>query len=232
MDEGDRVFSGNESAALVVIEFPSFRDFIDAYSPIISEEGIFIRNADVSESNAFSVGDRVDFEVRLKDDFRLIQGAGEVVWLGESDAAGGAGGTAIRFHDVDEPSQRLISRLVGNYVRDGGKLFQIDEGKPVPDLGAKLEPLESSLRGTSPSSWRISCRRRATPSRTPLRFAGEPIDRRVGATGWIGRRGGRSAEHEQFAQHVHGIGDVRDPVVIRICCVLTGYRRRSRHEEP
>ncbi len=125
MDEGNEVFPPAGSAALVVIEFPSFRDFIDAYSPIISEEGIFIRNADVSESNAFSVGDHVDFEVRLKDDFRLIQGAGEVVWLGNSEAAGGASGTAIRFHDVDEPSRRLISRLVGNYVNDGGKLFEV-----------------------------------------------------------------------------------------------------------
>lgn len=125
MDEGKQVFPRGDSAALLVIEFPSFRDFIDAYSPIISEEGIFIRNQDVSESNAFSVGDRVAFEVRLKDDFRLIQGAGEVVWLGPSDAASGAMGTAIRFHDVDEPSRRLISRLVGNYVRDGGKLFEV-----------------------------------------------------------------------------------------------------------
>lgn len=136
MDDGNQVFRQGESAALLVIEFPSFRDFIDAYSPIISEQGIFIRNADVSESNAFSVGDRVDFEVRLKDDFRLIQGAGEVVWLGPSDAAGGAPGTAIRFRDLDEPSKRLISRLVGNYERDGGKLFEIGpeavEEDPVP----------------------------------------------------------------------------------------------------
>lgn len=127
MDDGNQVFSTGESAALLVLEFPSFRDFIDAYSPIISEEGIFIRNEDVSESNAFAVGDRVDFEVRLKDDFRLIQGSGEVVWLGPSQAAGGATGTAIRFHDVDEPSQRLIARLVGNYSRDGGALFELGE---------------------------------------------------------------------------------------------------------
>ena len=64
MDEGNQVFPQGGSAALLVIEFPSFRDFIDAYSPIISEQGIFIRNADVSESNAFAVGDRVNFEVR------------------------------------------------------------------------------------------------------------------------------------------------------------------------
>ena len=149
MDEGNQVFPQSDSAALLVIEFPSFRDFIDAYSPIISEAGIFIRNADVSESNAFSVGDRVDFEVRLKDDFRLIQGSGDVVWLGPSEAAEGAAGTAIRFHDVDEPSQRLISRLVGNYVRDGGKLFEIGgptvaQGEAEPDFVHEHEQRQPS----------------------------------------------------------------------------------------
>ncbi|MCP4205121.1 MAG: hypothetical protein GY769_24695 [bacterium] len=152
MDEGNQVFPPGSSAALLVIEFPSFRDFIDAYSPMISEEGIFIRNADVSESNAFSVGDRVDFEVRLKDDFRLIQGSGEVAWLGSAEAADGAAGTAIRFHDVDAPSQRLISRLVGNYVRDGGKLFEVGgpaadlEAMPAPDAGGDAEALESAAQ--------------------------------------------------------------------------------------
>ena len=144
MDEGNQVFPQGGSTALLVIEFPSFRDFIDAYSPIISEEGIFVRNADVSESNAFSVGDRVDFEVRLKDDFRLIQGAGEVIWLGSSDAADGAQGTAIRFHDVDEPSQRLIARLVGNYVGGGGKLFDVGgstaEAAPALEIELASEP--------------------------------------------------------------------------------------------
>ena len=141
MDEGNQVFPQGGSAALLVIEFPSFRDFIDAYSPIISEEGIFIRNADVSESNAFSVGDRVDFEVRLKDDFRLIHGAGEVIWLGSAEAADGAAGTAIRFHDVDEPSQRLIARLVGNYVGGGGKLFDVggSTAEAAPALGIEPE---------------------------------------------------------------------------------------------
>lgn len=136
-DTVDQVFQPDESAALVVLEFPSFRDFIGAYSPIISEEGIFIRDEDVSKSNAFSVGDQIDFEVRLKDDFRLIQGKGQVIRLGAEEAAGGATGAAVRFQEIDEPSQRLVSRLVDNYVRDGGTLFDIGGSAPV---GGVSEP--------------------------------------------------------------------------------------------
>ncbi|MFQ5525810.1 MAG: PilZ domain-containing protein [Thermoanaerobaculia bacterium] len=135
MDEGEQVFSQDQSAALVVLEFPSFRDFIDVYSPIISEQGIFIRDADVAQSNAFTVGDNIDFEVRLKDDFRLIQGSGVVVRLGFEQAAEGASGAAVRFREIDEPSQRLIARLVDNYVRDGGSLFEVGE----PEVGGSAE---------------------------------------------------------------------------------------------
>lgn len=126
MDEGNQVFPSDRSAARVVLEFPSFRDFIEAYSPVISQRGMFIRNSDVSQSQAFTVGDRIDFEVRLKDDFRLMKGSGEVVWLGRSSSAGEESGTAVRFDDLDEPSQRLVARLLENYTRDGGKPFDLE----------------------------------------------------------------------------------------------------------
>ncbi len=142
MDDRDQAFPQDQAAALVVLEFPSFRDFIDAYSPIIAEDGIFIRDEDVAKSNAFTVGDHIDFEVRLKDDFRLIQGKGEVIRLGTDEAAGGASGAAVRFREIDEPSQRLISRLVDNYVRDGGKLFAV--GAPVAAAAAEAAAVGES----------------------------------------------------------------------------------------
>ncbi len=125
MDEGDRVFSTGGGTASIVLEFPSFRDFVQSYSGSISERGMFVKNADVARSQAFAVGDRVDFEVRLKDDFRLMQGKGKVVWLGAGDTTGDDAGTALEFLELDDPSRRLITRLIENHTKEGGQVFSL-----------------------------------------------------------------------------------------------------------
>lgn len=76
------------------------------------------------EAGAPAVGETVDFEVRLSDDFRLVNGRGEIAWR----RGGADGGLGVRFLDLDEPSKRLVARLVSNFVKDGGEPFDVEAG--------------------------------------------------------------------------------------------------------
>lgn len=112
----------------VVLEFGSFREFIDEYSPYISSAGMYLLDS------TRQPGDEIAFEVRLSDDFRLIHGAGVVEWNGPFGAEGRSSGAALRFTDLDEPSRRLIARLVDNHRSSGGSPFDIDE-RPAEGAG-------------------------------------------------------------------------------------------------
>jgi len=141
--DDNEIFPSNSSAraagggGVVVLEFTSFRDFIDRYSARISDEGLFI----VSERPP-SVGESVTFEVRLSDDFRLMKGRGTVVWRVLPGTPAHESGMAIRFEEIDEPSRRLITRLVNNYRGEGGTVFDLTT---PPE--AATEPVEET--GTS-----------------------------------------------------------------------------------
>ncbi len=108
---------------MLKLRFESFRAFIEEYSSRISEEGMFLATDAVQE-----VGTSVEFEISLSDDFRLLHGVGEVVWK-VSPKAGSKhpAGMAVRFKDTDEPSRRLIARLVDNHRKAGGSPFVLGE---------------------------------------------------------------------------------------------------------
>ncbi|MDH3255298.1 MAG: hypothetical protein OEM62_09930 [Acidobacteriota bacterium] len=139
-DRRDQIFPGASGSRLpkIVLEFESFRDFIQAFSPVVSEEGMFVA-ADVLINIPLSLGEEVDFEVRLTDDFRLVHGRGDVFWTRAAAGPDGPAGTAIRFLDLDEPSRRLVSRLIANFAKDGGKPFALSQGKPASSSAA-VEP--------------------------------------------------------------------------------------------
>jgi uncharacterized protein (TIGR02266 family) len=140
----DQVFpdaSGSSRTRRIVLEFESFRDFIQAFSPVVSEEGMFVAAGQLPDGLP-GVGEELDFEVRLTDDFRLVHGHGDVAWVREVDDSAGSAGVAVRFVDLDEPSRRLLSRLLANYTKDGGRPFDLEAGRPVAgDLTVEPEPL-------------------------------------------------------------------------------------------
>jgi hypothetical protein len=122
------------------MEFESFRDFIDRISPVISENGMFVDSSFMAAGMP-QTGETVDFEVRLTDDFRLVHGRGEVVWI---RATGSDSGAAIRFDDLDEPGRRLVSRLITNYLKDGGEPFALElPTEPADVASLEPEPLEA-----------------------------------------------------------------------------------------
>jgi hypothetical protein len=58
----------------VVVEYPSFREFINLSASTLSEEGMFIA---VQKPKA--VGSRISVVLRIADGFQLMQGEAEVV---------------------------------------------------------------------------------------------------------------------------------------------------------
>ena len=116
------------------LEFESFRAFVDQYSVRLSERALFLPTRSPEP-----VGSTVEFSFSLSDEFRLLKGSGEVVWTLAEAAGGGSPGMAVRIAEADEPSQRLLERLVANHRKKGGEPFSLE-----PPPGAVTGAVEPS----------------------------------------------------------------------------------------
>ncbi len=110
--------------AKVDLVYDSFASFISDYVSNVSRGGMFISTTQVRPP-----GSRLTFELRLRDDYPLIRGRGEVVWVrrdGTGDAER-ATGMAVRFIELDQQSAELIERMIEQHRREGGTPFAIGE---------------------------------------------------------------------------------------------------------
>jgi uncharacterized protein (TIGR02266 family) len=115
----------------ISLKFKEFRGFITEYSQNLSMGGMFIRT-----TSPKPVGTIFDFELSLTDDFKLVQGIGEVIWVRErDDGAERPSGMGVRFLDLSSESRRLIQRIVEEQVAHGGTPFELEPpGFPPPPL--------------------------------------------------------------------------------------------------
>ncbi len=110
-------------AANVHIEFEKFSGFISEYSMNISEGGMFINS-----TTPAPVGTVLSFEFKLKDNFTLIQGLGEVMWILEpGQAPAEQCGMGIRFRELSPQSRQLITTMIENHRSKGGKVFDLKD---------------------------------------------------------------------------------------------------------
>ncbi len=108
----------------VNLEFEKFSGFVSEYSSNISVGGIFIKTKEPKP-----VGTVFSFEFKLADNFKLIQGIGEVTWVRTLDvSAEKPAGMGARFHEIDAPSRELIETMVSQYVSRGGTPFRLEDG--------------------------------------------------------------------------------------------------------
>ena len=103
----------------IILKFEQFSGFIKEYSANISMGGMFVRTTQLREP-----GSVFEFAFKLSDDYNLIQGVGEVVWVREEPEPG----MGIRFLELDWESRKLIFRLVDQYIQDGGVPFDVEKG--------------------------------------------------------------------------------------------------------
>ncbi len=117
-------------ARQVALDFEDFRGFIAEYSKNISMTGMFIESDSPKDP-----GEVFQFEFRLADGYRLIQGRGQVVW--KRDVAEGPdapAGMGIRFLEIDEAGRQLIGRMLEEYEKSGGRPVDYlpdDIGEPI-----------------------------------------------------------------------------------------------------
>lgn len=114
------------------LEFESFRAFVDEYSPRLADHGLFLPTHEPEP-----VGSVVEFSLSLSDEFRLLQGTGEVVWTLAEVTELGSPGMAVRILEADESTRRLLDRLIDNHRKKGGEPFSLE-----PPPGAVTAPAE------------------------------------------------------------------------------------------
>ncbi len=128
--------------AKVDLVYDSFASFISDYVSNVSRGGMFIATTQVRPP-----GTRLTFELRLRDDFPLIRGRGEVVWV-RRDGSGDADratGMAVRFLELDQQSAELIERMVEQHRREGGAPFAVEDAGSTSFLESPgHEPSEST----------------------------------------------------------------------------------------
>jgi len=113
----------------VLLKFDRFSGFISEFSSNVSQGGMFIRTR-----TAEPVGTVLDFGFRLGDDYELIHGRGEVVWVRtREEAPERPAGMGIRFLELSAGSRELIRKMVDAYVQAGGTPFDVSQApEPAP----------------------------------------------------------------------------------------------------
>ena len=122
----------------VLLKFDRFSGFISEFSSNVSQGGMFIRTRTPEP-----VGTVLDFGFRLGDDYELIHGRGEVVWIRAQDQASDRpAGMGIRFLELSAGSRELIRKMVENFVQAGGTPFDVSQAQAPPpaDAGGAADP--------------------------------------------------------------------------------------------
>ena len=113
----------------VKIRVPQFDTFVTEYSSNISTTGMFIHTADPKPP-----GTHVTFEFSVADDWKLIRGQAQVVWVRHhAQGPEQPPGMGVRFVELDGQSRRLIRWIVEKHIREGGKPFELEELRTVID---------------------------------------------------------------------------------------------------
>jgi hypothetical protein len=123
-------------AVPVRYRYPTFIDFVDTQSMNISRSGMFLLADD-----ALPVGTAIDFELSLTDGFTLMRGRGEVARVGSNPR-----GLGIRFLELDEPSRKLLDRIVHINAQERKQPTVSLDFQEQPSAGASLAGLKGATR--------------------------------------------------------------------------------------
>jgi uncharacterized protein (TIGR02266 family) len=96
-------------AVPVRYRYQSFVDFVETQSMNISRSGMFI-----ASKASVAIGTAIDFEFSLADGFPLLRGKAEVTRVSTNPP-----GVGVRFDELDEPSRKLIDRIVQVNAEEG-----------------------------------------------------------------------------------------------------------------
>jgi uncharacterized protein (TIGR02266 family) len=146
-------------------------EFIEQYSKDISKGGIFIKS-----KSPMAIGTLLKFEFQLKDESKLIQGVGRVVWKREAEGATEAdpSGMGIKFIKMDPESKALVDQIVAGRG-DAPGAFEAGGGKDDADEGAAAAPAAAEAPKRPVRSAKATMQ--FFPSTTPQSELPRPEDR-------------------------------------------------------
>ncbi len=99
-------------------EYESFEEVLERCASNISEEGIFLVTG-----QAGPVGSDMAFEIRIRDSFSVLRGEGKILQADEQ-------GVFLSFAYLDQPSLKLLPKIVEHYRRHGVPLLELPEAAP------------------------------------------------------------------------------------------------------
>ncbi len=112
----------------IAVRFERFDSFVEEVSSNLSETGMFITTRSPAQP-----GQVFELQFTLGEDFALIEGAAEVVWVRERavgpDQPAGMG---VRFVRLDDSSRAVIRRLVSAYRAAGEEPFDVEQAAGAP----------------------------------------------------------------------------------------------------
>lgn len=155
-------------------------EFIEQYSKDLSRGGVFIKS-----NTPMAVGTLLKFELQLKDESRLINGVGRVVWKrdpGPDVTDDNPAGMGIKFIKMDPDSKAVVDRVVSGRP-DANNTYEAGNSSP-PASEQPFFPSTSSEQDLPPPE-----------DRTQIRHASEFL-----ASALAGTKGQAASEAEKKAE--------------------------------
>ena len=122
----------------VVLKFHHFGGFFIEYSANISLTGMFIKTESPKAPGSVFI-----FEIWLGDEYKLVHGLGEVVWVRHTEEGPDRlPGMGVRYLKIGEESRGVIERVIAEHVQKGGEVFDLVSGE-----GPAAEPAKANLVG-------------------------------------------------------------------------------------
>ena len=110
----------------IILKFHHFGGFFVEYSANISLTGMFIKTDSPKPPGSVFI-----FEIWLGDEYKLVHGLGEVVWLREqAEGPDDPAGMGVRFIKMSDESQEVIQRIIAEHVQKGGEIFDLETEQP------------------------------------------------------------------------------------------------------
>lgn len=164
----------------IALRFLHLNDFVDELSANVSAGGMFLRTG-----NPHPVGSIFEFEFRLGDDFTLIEGKAQVVWVRRRPDGDRPAGMGVRFVELDDESRRVVLRMVAEHAGRGGDPFELEDGgRSEAAAGAKDGSAEPAVAASATAEDELDAKpppRDAAPA-GPVTAADDPTDNATGAS--------------------------------------------------
>ena len=133
----------------VVLKFHHFGGFFIEYSANVSLTGMFIKTDSPKPPGSIFI-----FEVWLGDEYKLVHGVGEVVWVrNEDEGSDRPAGMGIRYLKIAKESTAVVERVIAEHVLKGGKVFDLAAAGTGAGIDnerrSDLELMESASRTIS-----------------------------------------------------------------------------------